>query len=66
VLIAPHFVVEDVSVASIAAIKTAYESSDLRAKAQARHKDVDNAFYGWNGAWLDPEFLRWIFRNTRL
>src|SRR5712664_3732123 len=31
VLIAPHFVVEDVSVASIAAIKTAYESSDLRA-----------------------------------
>ena len=59
VLIAPHFVVEDVSVASIAAIKTAYESSDLRAKLERWHKDVDNAFYGWNGAWLDPEFLRW-------
>ena len=31
-LIAPHFVVEDVSVASIAAIKQAYENSDLRSK----------------------------------
>src|SRR3954462_4357009 len=31
-LIAPHFVVEDVSVASIAAIKQAYEDTDLRSK----------------------------------
>jgi len=31
-LIAPHFVVEDISVASIAEIKTAYETTDLRAK----------------------------------
>ena len=23
------------------------------------HKDVDNAFYGWNGAWLDPDFRNW-------
>ena len=23
------------------------------------HKDVDNAFYGWNGAWLDPGFRAW-------
>src|SRR3954469_14070921 len=31
-LIAPHFVVEDVSVASIAAIKHAYENTSLRSK----------------------------------
>src|SRR3978361_1105504 len=49
--IAPHFIVEDISVASIAAIKTAYETSDLRAKLARWHKDVDNAFYGWNSAW---------------
>jgi pimeloyl-ACP methyl ester carboxylesterase len=58
-LIAPHFIVEDISVASIAAIKTAYETSDLRAKLARWHKDVDNAFYGWNSAWLDPSFRNW-------
>jgi pimeloyl-ACP methyl ester carboxylesterase len=58
-MIAPHFVVEDISVASIAAIKQAYETSDLRAKLARWHGDVDNAFYGWNGAWLDPQFRGW-------
>jgi pimeloyl-ACP methyl ester carboxylesterase len=58
-LIAPHFVVEDVSVASIAAIKQAYENTDLRSKLARWHSDVDNAFYGWNGAWLDPGFRDW-------
>jgi len=59
VMIAPHFIVEDVSVASIAAIKTVYETTDLRAKLARWHRDVDNAFYGWNGAWLDPAFRQW-------
>jgi pimeloyl-ACP methyl ester carboxylesterase len=59
VLMAPHFVVEDVSVASIAAIKQTYETTDLRAKLMRWHRDVDNAFYGWNGAWLDPGFRQW-------
>jgi pimeloyl-ACP methyl ester carboxylesterase len=58
-LIAPHFIVEDVSVQSIAAIKTAYETTDLRAKLARWHADVDNAFYGWNAAWLDPAFRHW-------
>ena len=59
VLIAPHFVVEDVSVASIAGVKQTYETTDLRAKLARWHRDVDNAFYGWNDAWLDPDFRRW-------
>ena len=58
-LIAPHFVVEEMGVASIAEIKTTYETTDLRAKLARWHKDVDNAFYGWNGAWLDPKFRAW-------
>jgi pimeloyl-ACP methyl ester carboxylesterase len=58
-LIAPHFVVEDISVTSIAEIKSAYETSDLKAKLARWHKDVDNAFYGWNGAWLDPTLRSW-------
>jgi pimeloyl-ACP methyl ester carboxylesterase len=59
VLIAPHFVVEDVSVASIAEIKRTYQTTELREKLARWHRDVDNAFYGWNDAWLDPGFRRW-------
>jgi pimeloyl-ACP methyl ester carboxylesterase len=58
-LIAPHFIVEEVSVASIAEIKTAYETTNLKEKLARWHSDVDNAFYGWNGAWLDPAFRNW-------
>jgi pimeloyl-ACP methyl ester carboxylesterase len=59
VMIAPHFIVEDISVISIADIKIAYETSGLKAKLARWHKDVDNAFYGWNDAWLDPDFRKW-------
>src|SRR5712675_1218270 len=58
-MIAPHFVVEDVSVNSIAEIKVAYETTNLKTKLARWHSDVDNAFYGWNGAWLDPGFRNW-------
>ena len=58
-MIAPHFVVEDISVASIAEIKRTYETTPLRAKLARWHRDVDNAFYGWNGAWLDARFRDW-------
>jgi len=58
-MIAPHFIVEDISVVSIAEIKKTYETTELKAKLARWHKDVDNAFYGWNDAWLDPEFRNW-------
>ena len=58
-LIAPHFIVEDISVTSIAKIKIAYETTELKTKLARWHKDVDNAFYGWNDAWLDPDFRKW-------
>jgi pimeloyl-ACP methyl ester carboxylesterase len=59
VLIAPHFVVEDVSVASIAEIRKTYETTDLRTKLARWHQNADNAFYGWNDAWLHQGFRRW-------
>jgi pimeloyl-ACP methyl ester carboxylesterase len=58
-LIAPHFIVEDISVASIAEVRKAYASTNLKAKLSRWHKDVDNAFQGWNDAWLDPAFCDW-------
>jgi pimeloyl-ACP methyl ester carboxylesterase len=59
VLIAPHFFPEDISIASIAEAKRAYETTDLREKLARWHEHVDTAFYGWNGAWLDPGFRKW-------
>ena len=59
VLIAPHFFTEDSGIASIAEARKAYETGDLRARLARWHADVDNAFKGWNGAWLDPDFRQW-------
>jgi pimeloyl-ACP methyl ester carboxylesterase len=59
VVIAPHVFVEDVSVESIAKAADAYRTGDLRAKLARHHADVDGAFWGWNRAWLDPEFRHW-------
>jgi len=39
--------------------QAAYETTDLRTRLARWHKDVDNAFDGWNGAWLDPKFRNW-------
>ncbi len=59
VLIAPHFFVEDVSIKSIEEARAAYAAGDLRAKLSRWHADPDNAFRGWNDAWLDPGFRAW-------
>jgi pimeloyl-ACP methyl ester carboxylesterase len=59
VAMAPHVFVEDISIASIAAAKRAYETTDLRAKLARYHADVDSAFWGWNRIWLHPDFRAW-------
>lgn len=59
VLMAPHVFVEDVSIASIAAAKTAWRATDLRERLARYHDDVDAAFTGWNDIWLDPAFRAW-------
>ena len=51
--------VEDLSIASIAAAKVAFETTDLRTKLARYHADVDSAFLGWNRIWLDPAFREW-------
>lgn len=59
VTLAAHVLVEDLSVASIAAAKTAYETTDLRSRLARYHADVDSAFLGWNRIWLHPDFRAW-------
>lgn len=59
VTLAAHVMVEDRTVASIAAAKVAFETTDLRARLARHHADVDSAFLGWNRIWLDPMFRAW-------
>lgn len=59
VVMAPHIMVEDISVRSIAAAKVAYDTTDLRQRLARYHADVDSAFRGWNDIWLHPDFRAW-------
>ncbi len=57
---APHVFVEDVSVASIAAIRKEYETTDLPRRLAKHHgANTGCAFRGWNDVWLDAEFRGW-------
>jgi pimeloyl-ACP methyl ester carboxylesterase len=59
VAMAPHVFVEDLSVASIAEAKTAFETTDLPQKLGRYHADAGKTFRGWNDIWLHPDFRAW-------
>jgi pimeloyl-ACP methyl ester carboxylesterase len=60
VLMAPHLFAEKSGLDAIRAARQAFETDDLRERLQNRHgSNVDNAFWGWCDAWLDPEFPNW-------
>jgi len=62
VVLAPHVIVEDVSVRSIEQAREAYLSAGLRERLQRYHADVDVAFWQWNDIWLDPAFRAFDIR----
>ncbi|AOZ08145.1 alpha/beta fold hydrolase [Cupriavidus malaysiensis] len=62
VVVAPHILVEDLSVRSIEQARRAYLETDLRDKLARHHDDADSAFWGWNDIWLDPAFRAWDLR----
>ncbi len=64
VLLAPHVLVEDLSVTSIAAAREAYVKGDLKPKLARHHADVDSAFWGWNDIWLHPDFRAWNIEDV--
>ena len=59
VVLAPHIMVEEVSIASIERARQAYVTTDLRQRLARHHDDPDSAFRGWNDIWLDPAFRTW-------
>jgi pimeloyl-ACP methyl ester carboxylesterase len=60
VLEAPHVFAEPCGLESIAKIANTYRTTSLRARLERHHgANVDVAFWGWNGVWLDPDFRAW-------
>ncbi|WP_332672087.1 alpha/beta fold hydrolase [Aromatoleum sp.] len=59
VVMAPHVIVEALSVESIAEAKVAWRTTDLPARLGKYHADVEAAFRGWNDIWLHPDFRAW-------
>lgn len=59
IVLAPHILVEDLSVSSIAKTRTAYLETDLRQRLARHHDEPDSAFWGWNDIWLKPAFRHW-------
>ncbi len=58
-VLAPHILVEDVTLKSIEAARQAYLHTDLPQRLGKYHHVPDSAFWGWNNIWLDPSFRDW-------
>jgi pimeloyl-ACP methyl ester carboxylesterase len=63
VVLAPHILVEDLSISSIAKAREAYLSTDLKQRLARYHEDPDSAFWGWNDIWLHPPFREWSIED---
>lgn len=62
IVMAPHVIVEDISVSAIAQAREAYLNGPLRQRLAPFHADVDCAFWQWNDAWLNPAFRSYDIR----
>lgn len=59
VALAPHVMVEDISVSGIEDARRRYVTTDLPVRMGRYHADADATFWGWNRVWLSPEFRSW-------
>ncbi|WP_307776747.1 alpha/beta fold hydrolase [Ottowia beijingensis] len=63
VVMAPHVMVEDISVQSIDEARRAFETTDLPDRLARYHDDVQVAFWQWNDVWLSPAFRDFDIRG---
>lgn len=60
VLEAPHVFIEEICIASVAAIAERFRTTDMaRGFARYHGDNTEGAFWGWARAWLRPEFRHW-------
>ncbi len=59
IVVAPHIMVEEISVQSIAKARDVYLQTDFKQRLARYHDDPDSAFWGWNRVWQLAEFRDW-------
>ena len=59
ILLAPHILVEDLSVQSIKLAREAFLNGSLRAGLSRHHIDAEATFMRWNRTWLSAAFRSW-------
>ena len=64
IVMAPHVIVEEVSVQAIQAARDEYLNGNLRDRLSRYHDDVDSAFWQWNDVWLSPAFRSFDIREA--
>lgn len=63
IVMAPHVMVEPVSLQAITQARQAFENGPLRQRLAPYHADVDCAFWQWNEVWLSSAFARFDIRG---
>lgn len=63
VVMAPHVMVEPISIQAITAAREAYLQGSLRERLSRYHDHVDCAFWQWNDIWLSPAFRSFDIRD---
>lgn len=59
ILMAPHVLVEDVTIAGIRQAGEAWKTTELPARLGKHHLDVESVFMSWLNIWLSPAFRDW-------
>ena len=63
IVMAPHVMVEDLSLEAIAQARASFQSGELRQRLAPYHADVDCAFWQWNDVWLSAAFRSFDIRT---
>lgn len=63
IAMAPHVMVEPMSLRAIAQAGAAFEQGPLRGRLAAHHADVDCAFWQWHDVWLSEGFRSFDIRS---
>jgi pimeloyl-ACP methyl ester carboxylesterase len=63
VLIAPHVVVEEITLEAIRDTRERFATGDLRERLSRHHDDPEIAFRNWCDVWLDPAFRNWTLER---
>lgn len=64
IAVAPHILVEDLTVESIERLEHAYMRGGLRDRLAAHHSSPDSTFGDWSRAWLSDDFRNWSIQDS--